>query len=300
MVLEAKPVLRTTMAVVASAVALVAAMTALVAAQGPPAPAASGPLPPKALVPVAASTLAANPDAYVGEFVTLTGAVEQALGATSFSVDQDTTKSTGQEVLVITQALYGPVAANTYVTAIGEVMKYDTEAIAKKNPKYTAALPADALLRFTGKPVVLAYVVVNDQGIDVAKKPLAPPTTEELALSRIMKAMGSANGALRKGIEGLSAETVKEQAAIVRKGFVETEAFWKAKGRTDATGWAADGTKIVAGIEVAAAAGKWDEVKASATSLGKTCQSCHGAYRQQVEDGTYRIKPPAPPAGTGR
>ncbi len=300
MVLEPKPVLRTTIGAAVSALALAASVAALAASQGPPAPAAAGPLPPKALVPVAASTLAANPDAYAGEFVTITGAVEQTFGSTSFSVDQDKTKSTGKDVLVITQALYGPITANTYVTAIGEVMKYDTEAIAKKNPNYKTDLPADALLTFKGKPVVLAYVVVNDQGIDIAKKPLAPPTTEEAALGQIMKAIGGANGALRKGIEGSSADTVKAQAAVVRKGFLEIEAFWKAKGKADAMGWAADGTKILAGIDAAVTAGTWDEVKASAANLGKTCQSCHGAYRQQVEDGTYRIKQPTPTAGTGR
>ena len=55
--------------------------------QGPPPPAAN--TPPKPLVPVAASSVAANPDLYVGEYVTMTGAVEANLSKTSFSVDQD-------------------------------------------------------------------------------------------------------------------------------------------------------------------------------------------------------------------
>ena len=43
----------------------------------PPAPPAG--TPPKPLVPVAASSVAKNPDPYIGEFVTLTGAVEANL-----------------------------------------------------------------------------------------------------------------------------------------------------------------------------------------------------------------------------
>jgi hypothetical protein len=62
---------------------------------GPAAPAA------KPFVPLAASTLAAHPETYYGETVTVTAAVEQTLSKSSFSMDQDKTKATGQEVLVI-------------------------------------------------------------------------------------------------------------------------------------------------------------------------------------------------------
>src|SRR5436190_22463990 len=68
--------------------------------QGQAPPAAAG-TPPKPLVPVAASSVAANPDPHINEYVTLTGAVEANLTKTTFSVDQDKTKSTGKEGLVI-------------------------------------------------------------------------------------------------------------------------------------------------------------------------------------------------------
>src|SRR5438477_7193369 len=74
------------------------------AAQAPAQPAAPPPAPgtpPKPLVPLAASTLAANPDPYIGEWVTVTAAVEQSLAPLAFSMDQDKTKSTGKEVLVL-------------------------------------------------------------------------------------------------------------------------------------------------------------------------------------------------------
>ena len=86
--------------VIVAAVALAAVVTSFTATtfgQGQaPAPAAGAPQ--KPLVPVAASSVAANPDPYINEYVTLTGAVEANLSKTSFSVDQDKTKSTGKDV----------------------------------------------------------------------------------------------------------------------------------------------------------------------------------------------------------
>ena len=89
--------------VIVAAIALAAVVTSFSAAgQGQAPPAGT---PPKPLVPVAASSVAANPDPYVGEYVTMTGAVEANLSKTSFSVDQDKTKSTGKEVLVIAPSM---------------------------------------------------------------------------------------------------------------------------------------------------------------------------------------------------
>ena len=81
------------------------------AQQPPPPPLAPG-TPPKPLVPLAASTVAENPDPYYGEYVTVTAAVEQILSRTSFSIDQDATKSTGKEVLVIAPNMNGKVDTN--------------------------------------------------------------------------------------------------------------------------------------------------------------------------------------------
>src|SRR3954470_1381574 len=51
----------------------------------PAAPAAPAPKP---LVPVATNTIAANPDAYYGQAVTITASVEQIFTKSSFTVDQ--------------------------------------------------------------------------------------------------------------------------------------------------------------------------------------------------------------------
>ena len=51
--------------------------------------------------------------------------VDQTLSPVAFSVDQDKTKSTGKDVLVLAPRLNEPVELNTYVTVIGEVVKFD-------------------------------------------------------------------------------------------------------------------------------------------------------------------------------
>jgi cytochrome c556 len=253
----------------------------------PPAPAAA---PVKPLVPVAASTLADHPDTYYGENVTMSGAVEQTLAPLTFSVDQDKTKSTGKEVLVIAPRLSGAVEANTYVTVIGEVVRFDPEEVAKKAKEYKMELPADAAAKYKGHPVIFATAVINTAGVDLAKKPLPPVTADDELLTKIMKQVGPANTALRTDIEKMDVKLTKEHAAVLKQAFTQTEAFWKSKAKTDAIQWAAEARKHAEALDVAATSGNWEGVKASAGTLGQQCGACHGVYRERLEDGSYRLK----------
>jgi hypothetical protein len=262
----------------------------------PPAPQPPPPPPPgtptKALVPIAASTLAAKTDAYVGEFVSLNGAVEQTVGKMAFSVDQDPKQSTGKEVLVLMRHLSGTIDPNTYVTVIGQVVKYDPAEFASKFKDWAQALPADAAPKYTGKPVVIATNVINVAGIDVMRRLPPPMTADEEAYQKIMKQVGTANAALRKGMEGSDAKVAAENAVLLKQAFAEAESFWKKRSRNDAVTWSQDAKKLSDTIHRAAVAGKWDEVKTSATTLGQTCQSCHTAHRERFDDGSFRIKKP--------
>jgi cytochrome c556 len=263
------------------------------APQPPPAPVPPPPgTPTKALVPVAASTLAARPDTYVGEFVSLTGAVEQSIGKMAFSVDQDPKQTTGKEVVVLMRHLSGAIDPHTYVTVIGQVVKYDPADFATTFKEWAAALPAGAAPAFAGKPVVIATSVINVAGIDVMRRLPPPMTAEEETFQKIMKQVGSANAALRKGMEASDVKLASENAAALKQAFTEAEAFWKRRNRSDAVGWAQDAKKLSDTIHRSAAGGKWDEVKASATTLGQACQSCHAAHRERFDDGSFRIKKP--------
>ena len=263
----------------------------------PPAPPPAAPPPPpgtptKALVPIAASTLAAKPEAYVGEFVSLTGTVEQSIGKMAFSVDQDPKKSTGKDVVVLMRHLSGTIDPQTYVTIIGQVVKYDPAEFTTTFKEWADALPRDVAASYTGKPVVIATSVINVAGIDVMRRLPPPMTAEEEAYQKIMKQVGSSNAALRKGMEASDVKLASEHAVLLRQSFSEAEAFWKKRSRNDAVTWSQDAKKLSDTIHRAAAAGKWDEVKTAATTLGQTCQSCHAAHRERFDDGSFRIKKP--------
>ena len=273
----------------ASLAAFVFSLTTLSAGQGQPAAPPAG-TPPKPLVPVAASSVVKNPDNYVGEYVTLTATVEANLSKTGFSVDQDKTKSTGQEVLVLAPNLQKPADANAYVTVIGQLIKFDAAEVEKNLKGYTVDLPADVQAKFKGKPVVLATAVINSGGIDIAKKPIPPMTADDLALQKIMTRLPPAQAALRKALDGKDLNLVKEQATILKTAFTETEAFWKSKGNTDAMNIAGEAKKHADAILINIGLGSMEAAKTSLTPLGATCGNCHGKYRDRMDDGTFRIK----------
>ena len=241
-------------------------------------------------IPMAASSVALNPEAHFGENVAMTATVEQALTKTAFSVDQDKTKSTGKEVLIIAPYLNAAVTPNSYVTVVGEVIKFDPAEVAKRAKDYTLDLPPDVIAKFTGKPAVIATSVITAELADIGKRVPPPMTPAEEAFDKTMKSVSGANTAMRKGIEESSVELTKQQAAILKKGFMEAQLFFKNRNTADAVGWAQDAYKFVDAIDQAATAGKWDEVKTAAGSLAQMCTTCHGVHRERFDDGTFRVK----------
>ena len=108
------------------------------AAPAAPAAAPAAPVPaPKPLVPLATNTIAANPDAFYGQSVTITASVEQIFTKSSFSVDQRRVgpaadvKHAPTDVLVLVPTIQRPVDLNSYVTVMGELIKFDPAEVAK-------------------------------------------------------------------------------------------------------------------------------------------------------------------------
>jgi hypothetical protein len=222
--------------------------------------------------------------------VTVTATVEENLSKTAFSVDQDKTKTTGKDVLVLAPTMHDPVDQNSYVTVIGELMPFDPAEIAKKAKGYSLDISPETIAKFKGKPVVLATAVVNSAGVDVAKKPIPPPTADDLALAKIMKQVGPANTALRGDIDKMDAAVTREHAVLLKQMFTQTEAFWKAKNKPEPTQLAHDAMKDAEALETAVAANNWEQARASAGTLAQKCGGCHRTYREAMEDGTFRIK----------
>jgi hypothetical protein len=274
-------IMRMTSGAMCGAGVLLAAAVAVRAQQTKPA------AQPQPLVPVAASSLAESPDAYLGQNVSVVGAVEHSLSPTAFSIDQDRTRLTGREVLVLAPRLNAPVELNAYVTVLGEVVRFEPAAIAGR---MAIDLPPDVAEKYRGRPAILATVVLNAAFVDLARQPLPPLTPDEAAYDAVMKRVGTSFSTLRQAVGGSDGKAVEVQAAVLEQAFTETAAFWKGRGKADAMQWAGEGRTHAGAIAGAAARGDWDAVKASTASLGQACQSCHGSYRDRLGDGTYRIK----------
>ena len=289
------------------AVALLMTLFVSLRAQQPPAPApappagrgaaaAAAPAPaPKPLVPLATNTIAANPDAFYGQAVTITASVEQILSKSSFTIDQRRVGPAPAgthgptDVLVLVPTIQRPVDLKSYVTVMGELMKFDPAEVAKKAKDYKIDLPPDAAAKYAGRPVLIATSVINDKFDDVAKRLPPPLNAEEEAFQKVMRAVGPAAAALRSAVESSNAEVATKNTTILQKGFGDTEAFWKAK-KAEPTLWAANAKKEVEAVQAAIAAGKWDEVKTHAATVAQACGQCHGVYRERFDDGSFRVK----------
>jgi cytochrome c556 len=249
--------------------------------------------PPQALVPVSASTLAANPDPFIGMTVSLTAAVDQRYGVTAFSVDQDKAKSSGQDVLVLAPVLNAPVEPNTYVTVIGEVVRFDAAAVATRMKDAAPSLPADVAAKYTGRAAVIATSVINSAMTDLARRLPPPMTPAEDALSKVMKQVGPGFNALRQAATASNAADTTAQGIALKKLFTDSQAFWKTTPRPDAIQWAEDAKVTSDAIAAAATKGDWETVKTTVPKLQQLCASCHGVYRERLDDGTYRFKAPS-------
>jgi len=242
------------------------------------------------LVPATASSIAATPEAYIGQYVTLIAPVDRRFSSTAFSVDQDRTQSTGRDVLILAPALNAPVDVDAYVTVIGEVVRFDFEELAQRAPDYLIDLPAGVAQSYRGRPAVLATSVINAGMIDLAKRLPPRMTVEEEAYSKVMKQVGPAFASLRQAVTASDAEGAKTHTAVLTQTFAATEAFWKSRGTADAVRWAQDARTQVELIQRGSEGALWDDAKTATAALGQRCQSCHTAYRERFDDGTYRIK----------
>ena len=262
--------------------------------QPPPAPAGRGAQPaPQPIRPIPVSALTANPDLFVGSPVSLTAAVEQRYGATAFSIDQDRTKSAAQDVLVLAAFLNAPVEPNSYVTVIGDVVRFDLAAVMARMKDSMPALAPEVVAKYHGRPAIIASSVINTALTDLAKRLPPPMTPAEEAFSRLMKQVGPGFNALRQAVTASNGGDAAAHAAALKKNFTETAAFWKTKTYPDATQWNEDAKREADALAAAAARSDWDAAKTLVPRLQAACSSCHNQYRERLDDGTYRFKPPA-------
>jgi cytochrome c556 len=245
---------------------------------------------PKPAVPVATSALTAHADQYAGATVSLTAAVAQVYGGTAFSVTQGNATDRAAEVLVVAPILTAPVQPGSYVTVIGDVIRFEPATLATRMKDAAPALAPDVVDRYRGKPAIVAASVINGAMTDLAKKLPPPMTAGELLLNKAMKQVGPAFTALRQAATASNAADAATQAAALKSGFTEAAAFWKTQTHPDATEWTADALKLADEIAALAGKGDVDAVKTAVPKLQQICGNCHTAYRERLDDGSYRYK----------
>jgi len=262
------------------ALAACAALTATLAAHQTPAAQAPAAKPPQPVVPLAATTLAANPDHYLGSPVSITGPVEEPIGESAFSM---------KGVLVLAPVLTAPVKPGAYVTVIGDVVRFEASAIATRMKDAMPVLPPEIAAKYQGHPVIVATSVINSAMMDLAKKLPPPMSPDEINLNTAMKQIGPGFTALRQAVAGGNMADAASEATTIAAGFTQAAAFWKATPREDAAKWTEEA--LHAAQDIAAAAGKKDAeaLKTAVPALQSKCGACHGKYRQRMDDGSYRF-----------
>lgn len=245
-------------------------------------------------MPTAANTLAARPEAFYGQVVSITAPVERMLSATTFIVDQATAKSTPEEVLVIAPALNAKVEPNVHLTIVGDFIRFDEAELAKKAKDYKLDLAPEVIERYKGRPAIVATTVVTAALVDLARRLPPPMTPAEEAFDKAMKQIGPAFNELRAAMGASNAAGASASAKTLSAAFGQADGFWKARGNADAIDWNRTTRAHLTVLEKAVAAGNWDQVKTSVADVQRMCSNCHGAYRERLEDGSYRVKSAAP------
>jgi cytochrome c556 len=247
-------------------------------------------------MPVATNTIAQNPEQYYGKPMTLSAGVQAVLSKTAFLVDQERSTggpgvvAVGNPILVIAPYLTVALDPHSYLLMRGQLMKFDPAAIRGAAIGYTLDLPPEMIAKYQGQAVLVAASILTSTYKEVAKKPIPPQTAADISMTAAMKTISPAFAALRTAAQESKADVVAENAAKLERALNEAETIWAGLGETRGTQWTHEARDSTASIQRAAAAGTWDAVNTSAGALNQTCQTCHAAYRERQEDGTYRMK----------
>jgi cytochrome c556 len=119
----------------------------------------------------------------------------------------------------------------------------------------------------------------------------APPRAqEEQEYAGWMKSVQATVGSLRRNIEGKAAEDVSKDAAKMEDLFKKSEDFWAKRKTEDAVKWSQQSQTAAKEIADAAKGGDMEKAAAGMKSLMGNCAACHGAHREKVPEGGYKIK----------
>ncbi len=139
-------------------------------------------------------------------------------------------------------------------------------------------------MRFSRAVMAMGLSAMVALGVSAALS--AQAKTDE-DYDKLMKAVGQANGAMRKAagdMDVVAAESKKLEAL-----FKDAATFGVGRKNKEAADWATAAAGHAASITKAAGAKNAEGVAAASKELGGTCQTCHTKYREKTETG-YAIK----------
>ena len=104
-----------------------------------------------------------------------------------------------------------------------------------------------------------------------------------------MKQIRATVGGANDHITARAGADVAADGTALAESFAKVQAFWEAREREDATGWAAAALEAARDLESAGGAGNFEAAATAFGNLRGACMPCHTQYRERTEDG-FRIK----------
>jgi cytochrome c556 len=120
---------------------------------------------------------------------------------------------------------------------------------------------------------------------------VAQKVTTPEQLDATMKRVGTAQQATGKAIKSGDFAEARKQMAAVKAALTEAESFWVTHKKDDAVKMNKETLANLTKIEEALAASTPNVENLFAMMKGAGCGNCHKAYREELPDKTYQLKP---------
>ena len=120
---------------------------------------------------------------------------------------------------------------------------------------------------------------------------VAQKVTTPEQLDATMKRVGTAQQATGKAIKSGDFAEARKQMAAVKVALGEAESFWVTNKKDDAIKMNKEVLANLTKIEAALAAPAPNVENLFAMMKGAGCGNCHKAYREELPDKTYQIRP---------
>lgn len=105
-----------------------------------------------------------------------------------------------------------------------------------------------------------------------------------------MKTTAASFGSLRKSVMAKDGPAAAETAEKMSGIFKEVGGHFEEHKMQDGIDFAHHASEAAADLAMAAKAGDWDKAEADLKTVGAQCQGCHGAHREKLPDGSFKMK----------